>query len=71
MRRYAFTGSFYRFLLPVYTINLGLAAAARGVALVRDISVTPVPVPPSLGMFGFGLFALGVWRRKVNSKTKI
>lgn len=40
---------------------------ASGVALVRDISVTPVPVPASLGMFGAALFALGIWRRKLKS----
>lgn len=40
---------------------------SSGVALVRDIDVTPVPVPSSLVLFSSGLMMLGIWRRRKQS----
>lgn len=37
---------------------------SAGVALVRDISVTPVPIPSSLVLFSSALMMLGIWNRK-------
>ena len=50
--------------------TIGWTDYASGVALVRDISVTPVPLPPSLGMFGMALFGLGIWKRKIVLRRK-
>lgn len=45
------------------TIGWSWDSTSNGVALVRDISVTPVPIPAPLVLFASGLFGLGLLRR--------